>query len=79
MAGNTIYEMMKERTIPALIIHPRLITGRIPEKSSDEKPAIVVIMAKNVGVALESIVSSTTLLFEALGYFERNSSYLTMR
>jgi hypothetical protein len=54
--GKTIKEMKKESTIPADIIHPRLITGWIWEKRRDEKPAIVVMIAKNVGVALDSIV-----------------------
>ena len=43
--GKTINEMINENVIPALIIHPRFITGWIWEKRSEEKPAMVVMMA----------------------------------
>ena len=71
--GKTINEITDESAIPADIIHPRLMMGWICEKSKDEKPAIVVKMAKNVGVALESMVVSMSLYEEAFGYLVSNS------
>ena len=59
--------MTSDIVIPALIIQPRLMTGYILEKRSEENPAIVVRMAKKVGVALVSIVSKISLLDEARG------------
>ena len=71
--------MIKESTIPPLIIQPKLITGCIEEKTSDEKPAIVVKIAKTVALVLESMVTRIIRLCEACGYFLSNSSYLTIR
>jgi hypothetical protein len=78
-AGKTINEMTSDIAIPALIIQPRLITGWIWEKRSEVNPAMVVRMAKKVGVAFESMVSKMSLLDEAWGYFVKSSSYLTIR
>jgi hypothetical protein len=63
--GNTINEMISDSVIPALIIQPRLITGLILEKRSEVKPAMVVMIAKNVGVAFVSIVTKMSLLDDA--------------
>ena len=63
--GKTIKEISSDSVIPADIIQPRLIIGWICENSRDEKPVIVVRMAKKVGVAFESIVSKIILLDEA--------------
>jgi len=65
--GKTINEIIRDIVIPTLIIQPRLMTGCILEKRSEENPAIVVSMAKKVGVAFVSIVSKISLLDEARG------------
>jgi len=65
--GKTINEMIREKVIPADIIHPRLMMGWICEKRRDEKPAMVVSMAKKVGVDFESIVSKISLCEDARG------------
>ena len=79
MLGNTTKEIRKEKTIPVDIIQPRLIMGCMCEKSRDVNPAMVVMMAKKVGVTLESMVSRMVRFLEALGYLLKSSSYLTMR
>ena len=65
--GKTIKEIINDMEIPADIIQPRFIIGCICEKRREEKPAIVVIMAKKVGVDFVSIVKKTSLLAEARG------------
>ena len=65
--GKTIKEISSENVIPALIIQPKLIIGLICENSRDEKPAMVVRIAKKVGVAFESMVSNIILCDEAFG------------
>ena len=45
--------------IPILIIHPKLMTGNNPEKTKDEKPAIVVITVKKHGFNMELTVFIT--------------------
>ena len=77
--GKMIKEMTKESTIPADIIQPKLMMGCMYENRRDENPAIVVKMAKNVGVDLESMVKSMVRFFEARGYLLVSSSCLTMR
>ena len=77
--GKTINEIINENTIPADIIHPKLIIGWICENNNEEKPAMVVMMAKKVGVALESIVSKIVRFKEAFGYLATSSSCLTIR
>ena len=73
IVGKIINEIRRDRAIPALIIHPKFIIGLIFEIISDENPAMVVTMAKNVGVALVRTVKRTILWLEALGYFAKSS------
>ena len=40
--GNRRKVITRDTLIPALIIHPKVITGRILQNSSEPKPAIVV-------------------------------------
>ena len=61
VAGKTTKAMSKEKSMPADIIHPRLIMGWMCENRSDKNPAMVVRTAKKVGVALESMVSKMSL------------------
>ena len=46
----------KETVIARLIIQPSMMTGKIPEKIRELKPAIVVIMAKNDGCRIDTTV-----------------------
>ena len=71
--GKTTKAISKEIAIPALIIHPRLIMGLILETISEEKPAMVVTMAKKVGFALLSMVKRINFRLVMLGYFPKSS------
>ena len=47
----------RETPIPALIIQPKLITGKIPLKTSDANPTTVVRTAKVQGLAINMVES----------------------
>ena len=55
------------------------MTGAIPEKIKEAKPAMVVIMAKNEGLNLDSMVFKTRFFCDVLLYFCANSLYLTIK
>ena len=59
--GNTKNAIISEIAIPALIISPRFLTGCILDNTSEAKPVIVVIIAKNEGESFDSTVFITSL------------------
>ena len=50
--GKSKKAINNELINPTLIIPPKLITGSIPEKTKDEKPAIVVNAVKRQGLII---------------------------
>ncbi len=59
MAGKSINDTTKEVATPMLIIYPRFTTGFKSANTREPKPAIVVIIAKKDGFALDVIVRKT--------------------
>ena len=56
-AGKSRNVTISETTIPALIIQPKVLTGRISQSSSEPNPAIVVSAAYRQGVSIKRTVS----------------------
>jgi len=65
--------------MPALIIHPKLITGRISQSNRELKPAIVVKAAYRHGVNLDLTVFRTNVRWSLSGCFFMYSRYRTIR
>ena len=77
--GNRINALIKEIIIPILIIHPKFITGKRPEKTKDEKPTIVVATVYKQGRAIDETVFINRSFCDKSWFKEYNSLYLTVR
>ncbi len=62
-----------------LIIQPKFITGKIPLKTRELNPAIVVITTKKEGFAIDRTVLSAKLYCNSFGSCTWSSLYLTIR
>jgi len=77
--GNRRKVITREREIPALIIHPNVITGRISPRSSEPNPAMVVSAAYRQGFPMKRTVSRTSSPCPASGFLELSSRYRTIK
>ena len=59
--GKYIKVKTNDTKIPTLIISPRFITGSIFDKTKDEKPTTVVIIAKKDGISFDKTVFIVSL------------------
>ena len=66
-AGKSRNVTISETAIPALIIQPKVLTGRISHNSSEPNPAIVVRAAYRHGVSIKRTVSRTSWRCSASG------------
>ena len=77
--GKYIKVKTKDTKIPTLIISPRFITGSIFDKTKDEKPTTVVMIAKKDGISFDKTVFIVSLYWLAFLYLKYNSLYLSTK
>ena len=78
-AGKSRNVITRERVIPALIIQPKVITGRISQSSSEPNPAIVVSAAYRQGLSIKETASRISFRCSASGLLKWSSRYRTIR